>query len=62
MYLMYKYVITFEGLKPDLTIIPRETIDPVAFIENMNILQFDTNKIKDIVITPFDGQKSVVGF
>ena len=39
---MYKYVISFEGLKPNLTL-------------------FDTSKIKAIVITPFDGQKSVVG-
>jgi hypothetical protein len=59
--LMYKYVITFEGLKPNLTIIPRETIDPVAFIEKMDLAVFDTNKIKAIIITPFDGQKSVVG-
>ena len=58
---MYKYVITFEELKPDLTIIPRETIDPVAFIEKMGQVVFDTSKIKAIVITPFDGQKSVVG-
>ena len=61
MSLMYKYVITFEELKPDLTIIPRETIDPVAFIQKMDLAVFDTNKIKAIIITPFDGQKSVVG-
>ena len=36
-YLMYKYVITFEGLKPNLTITPTETIDPVAFIEKMDL-------------------------
>ena len=58
---MYKYVITFEGLKPNLTITPRETIDPVAFIEKMDLAVFGTSKIKAIIITPFDGQKSVVG-
>ena len=61
MSLMYKYVITFEGLKPNLTLTPTETIDPVAFIEKMDLAVFDTSKIKAIVITPFDGQKSVVG-
>ena len=58
---MYKYVITFEGLKPNLTLTPTETIDPVAFIEKMALSVFDTSKIKAIIITPFDGQKSVVG-
>ena len=43
---MYKYVITFEGLKPNLTITPTETIDPVAFIEKMDLTLFDTSKIK----------------
>jgi len=51
---MYKYVITFEGLKPNLTLTPRETIDPVAFIEKMDLTLFDISKIKAIVITPFD--------
>ena len=51
---MYKYVITFEGLKPNLTLTPTETIDPVAFIEKMDLTLFDTSKIKAIVITPFD--------
>ena len=51
---MYKYVITFEGLKPNLTLTPRETIDPVAFIEKMDLTLFDSSKIKAIVITPFD--------
>ena len=58
---MYKYVITFEGLKPNLTLTPTETIDPVAFVEKMDLFLFDPSKIKAIVITPFDGQKSVVG-
>ena len=58
---MYKYVITFEGLKPNLTLTPTETIDPIAFIEKMDLTLFDSSKIKAIVITPFDGQKSVVG-
>ena len=54
---MYKYVITFEGLKPNLTLTPTETIDPIAFVEKMDLFLFDSSKIKAIVITPFDGQK-----
>ena len=56
---MYKYVISFEGLKPNLTITPTETIDPVAFIERMDLALFDTSKIKSIVITPFDVNRDV---
>tara|TARA_B110000858_G_scaffold58684_1_gene68374 strand:- start:103 stop:288 length:186 start_codon:yes stop_codon:yes gene_type:complete len=56
---MYKYVVTFDGLIADLTITPTETIDPVAFIEKMDLTLFDTSKIKAIVITPFDVNRDV---
>ena len=56
---MYKYVISFEGLKPNLTLTPTETIDPVAFVKKMDLTLFDTSKIKAIVITPFDVNNDV---
>ena len=50
---MYKYVITFEGLKADLTLTPTSNIDPISFVENMNLNLFDPENITSITITPF---------
>jgi hypothetical protein len=50
---MYKYVITFEGVGPDLTLTPPSPVDPVDFVEKMNIKLFDPLKIEQIIITPF---------
>jgi hypothetical protein len=59
---MYKYVITFEGLKADLTLTPTSPIDPITFVENMNLDLFNPQNITSITITPFPPDLSnVVG-
>ena len=50
---MYKYVITFEGKGPDLTLTPTSPVDPVDFVEDEYKTLFDPLKIEKIVITPF---------